>query len=154
MPWLTVAENIRFAEKGKIKNAFGDVNEILRTLGLELFANAFPHELSGGMAQRVALGRTLFCKPSLILMDEPFGALDWFTRKALQDDLLRMWQKGGKTVLFVTHDIDEALILAEQVLVMHEGNIIDRFKVDKAYPAKTADLTHLRERVLESLELK
>jgi sulfonate transport system ATP-binding protein len=161
MPWLSVADNIRFAElggSGKHKHSaegdeeFGDMAQILRTLGLSGFANAFPHELSGGMAQRAALGRTLFCKPRLILMDEPFGALDWFTRKALQDDLLRLWQEGGKTVLFVTHDIDEALLLADCILVMREGEVTDRFPVEQPHPRNSAALSSLRERILLSIE--
>jgi sulfonate transport system ATP-binding protein len=164
MPWLSVADNIRFAELGGSgkhsaereevfkEEVFGDAAQILRTLGLSEFAKAFPHELSGGMAQRVALGRTLFCRPRLILMDEPFGALDWFTRKALQNDLLRLWQEGGKTVLFVTHDIDEALLLAGCIVVMREGEVIDRFPVDQPHPRNSAELGSLRERILFSIE--
>ncbi|MDR1621795.1 MAG: ABC transporter ATP-binding protein [Synergistaceae bacterium] len=155
MPWLSVADNIRFAERsGKKRESlgFGDVERILETLSLSGFAKAFPHELSGGMAQRVALGRTLFCRPRLILMDEPFGALDWFTRKALQRDLLRLWQEGGKTVLFVTHDIDEALLLADHVIVMREGEITDRFQVEQLHPRNSAELYSLRERILFSIE--
>ena len=84
MPWLSVIDNIRFAARGGgTAEDFGDADEILGSLGLSGFARSLPHELSGGMAQRVALGRTLFCRPRLILMDEPFGALDWFTRRAL-----------------------------------------------------------------------
>ncbi|MDR1978948.1 MAG: ABC transporter ATP-binding protein [Synergistaceae bacterium] len=153
MPWLSVADNIRFAEwSGRERETLGDLEGILRTLGLSEFAGAFPHELSGGMAQRVALGRTLFCKPHLILMDEPFGALDWFTRKALQGDLLRLWQEGGKTVLFVTHDIDEALLLADHVVVLREGEVIDRFQVERPHPRNSAELYSLRERILFSIE--
>jgi sulfonate transport system ATP-binding protein len=158
MPWLTVTDNIRFAELGRRhsaqENSFGDVGKILRTLGLSEFAKAFPRELSGGMAQRVALGRTLFCRPRLILMDEPFGALDWFTRKALQGDLLRLWQEGGKTILFVTHDIDEALLLADHVVVMGGGEVIDRFPVRQPHPRNSAELYSLRERILFSIEGK
>jgi sulfonate transport system ATP-binding protein len=172
MPWLSVADNIRFAELGdgngngnKKSSAagaetfddgydygYGDVGQILRNLGLSDFAKSFPHELSGGMAQRVALGRTLFCKPRLILMDEPFGALDWFTRKALQGDLLRLWLEGGKTILFVTHDIDEALLLADHVVVMREGEVIDRFQIERPHPRNSAELHPLRERILSSIE--
>jgi sulfonate transport system ATP-binding protein len=157
MPWLSVADNIRFAELGGISakargEAFGDVDRILRTLGLTEFSKAFPHELSGGMAQRVALGRTLFCRPRLILMDEPFGALDWFTRKALQSDLLQLWQEGGNTILFVTHDIDEALLLAGYVVVLREGEVIDRFQIENPHPRNSAELHSLRERILLSIE--
>ncbi|MDR1378088.1 MAG: ABC transporter ATP-binding protein [Synergistaceae bacterium] len=151
MPWLSVADNIRFAELGGVFSG-GNVDPILRTLGLSEFSKAFPNELSGGMAQRVALGRTLFRKPHLILMDEPFGALDWFTRKALQSDLLRLWQEGGKTILFVTHDIDEALLLADHVVVLREGEVTDRFQVESPHPRKSAELYSLRERILLSIE--
>jgi sulfonate transport system ATP-binding protein len=157
MPWLSVADNIRFAEMGRKKEAgcdagqFGDVGEILRTLGLSGFANAFPRELSGGMAQRVALGRTLFCKPSLILMDEPFGALDWFTRKSLQTDLLNLWMKGGKTILFVTHDIDEALFLSDRVFVMNDGEVTGSFVVEQPHP-RDAPCPSLRKKILNSIE--
>jgi sulfonate transport system ATP-binding protein len=153
MPWLSAADNISFAEQsGQGRGDFADAEGILRSLGLSEFARSFPHELSGGMAQRVALGRTLFCKPSLILMDEPFGALDWFTRKALQGDLLRLWQEGGKTVLFVTHDIDEALLLADHVVVMRQGEIIDLFQIEHPHPRNSAELFPLRERILLSIE--
>jgi sulfonate transport system ATP-binding protein len=158
MPWLSVYDNIRFAALGgraakrmtseESWGSFGDVDRILQTLGLSEFSKAFPRELSGGMAQRVALGRTLFCNPRLILMDEPFGALDWFTRKALQADLLRLWQEGGKTILFVTHDIDEALLLADHVVVLREGEVTDR--VDCPHPRNS--LHSLRERILFSIE--
>ena len=161
MPWLSVSDNISFAAFGgggkngesRNKRVWGNVDEILAKLGLEAFAGAFPHQLSGGMAQRVALGRTLFCNPSLILMDEPFGALDWFTRRSLQEDLLRLWQEGGKTVLFVTHDIDEALMLAGRIVVMREGEVADSFNVDEAHPRKVEKLACLRERILETLNL-
>lgn len=132
MPWLSVLDNVRFAARGGgTPEDFGDADEILRSLGLSEFARCLPHELSGGMAQRVALGRTLFCRPRLILMDEPFGALDWFTRRALQDDLLRLWRTGDRTVVFVTHDIDEALTLAERVVVLREGRAAGTFRVGR-----------------------
>lgn len=154
MPWLTVEENIRFAAAGRrggIKKP-GDPVRIMQTLGLAAFAEALPHQLSGGMAQRVALGRTLFCSPGLILMDEPFGALDWFTRRALQQDLLRLWQEGGKNILFVTHDIDEALSLADRVVILSKGKIVDRFVIDGGYPRKPAELLLLRERILSATD--
>jgi sulfonate transport system ATP-binding protein len=170
MPWLSVYDNIRFAALGggaAMEEGFGNeegfddeggfgeadrILRILRTLGLSEFSKAFPRELSGGMAQRVALGRTLFCNPRLILMDEPFGALDWFTRKALQADLLRLWQEGGKTILFVTHDIDEALLLADRVVALKDGEVTDQFQVDCPHPRNSADLHSLRERILFSIE--
>ena len=130
MPWLSVIDNIRFAARGGgTAEDFGDADEILGSLGLSGFARSLPHELSGGMAQRVALGRTLFCRPRLILMDEPFGALDWFTRRALQADLLRLWRAGDRTIVFVTHDLDEALTLAERVVVLRNGRAAGTFPV-------------------------
>ena len=152
MPWLSVAENVRFAARaGGPAGDFGDADEILHTLGLADFARCLPHELSGGMAQRVALGRTLFCRPRLILMDEPFGALDWFTRRTLQSDLLRLWREGGRTIVFVTHDIDEALTLAERVVVLREGCFAGTFGVDGELPAGAR--ADLRERILAAIEL-
>jgi sulfonate transport system ATP-binding protein len=151
MPWLSVEGNVRFAELGRGSGDFDDAGRILAALGLSKFSKAFPHQLSGGMAQRVALGRTLFCKPSLILMDEPFGALDWFTRRALQEDLLRLWQEGGKTILFVTHDIDEALMLSDRVVVLREGSVTDRFMIESAHPRDSAGMFPLRERILRTL---
>ncbi|MDR1650731.1 MAG: ABC transporter ATP-binding protein [Synergistaceae bacterium] len=152
MPWLSVADNVRLAELGGGGHGdFDDAARILSVLGLSSFSKAFPHQLSGGMAQRVALGRTLFCKPSLILMDEPFGALDWFTRRSLQEDLLRLWQEGGKTILFVTHDIDEALMLAGRVVVLKDGEVTDRFEVFPAHRRDSSDLFPLRERILRTL---
>lgn len=152
MPWLSVAENVRFAARaGGPAGDFGDADGILRTLGLADFARCLPHELSGGMAQRVALGRTLFCRPRLILMDEPFGALDWFTRRTLQADLLRLWREGGRTIVFVTHDIDEALTLAERVVVLREGRFAGTFGVDGELSAEAR--MELRERILAAIEL-
>ncbi len=152
MPWLSVAENVRFAARaGGPAGDFGDADGILRTLGLADFARCLPHELSGGMAQRVALGRTLFCRPRLILMDEPFGALDWFTRRTLQADLLRLWREGGRTIVFVTHDIDEALTLAGRVVVLREGRFAGTFGVDGELSAEAR--MELRERILAAIEL-
>lgn len=151
MPWLSVLENVRFAVRGGgAAGTFGDADVILNSLGLSEFARCLPHELSGGMAQRVALGRTLFCRPRLILMDEPFGALDWFTRRALQADLLRLWRAGGRTIVFVTHDIDEALTLAGRVVVLREGVVAGMFGVGRE--ASVESRFALRERILSAIE--
>jgi sulfonate transport system ATP-binding protein len=153
MPWLSVEKNIRFAERAgsRKSGAFGDADIILDILKLREFADLLPHELSGGMAQRVALGRTLFSKPSIILMDEPFGSLDWFTRKALQDDLSRLWKEGEKTILFVTHDIDEAMLLAEEIVVLRDGASAGRFGVE-GLRDDSRGFARLRERILETIE--
>ena len=97
--------------------------QLLQELELTDAANLYPAQLSGGMAQRVSLGRTLFYDPELILMDEPFSALDYFTRRNLQDMVLRLFHHQKKTILFVTHDVEEALLLGDRILVMENGNI-------------------------------
>lgn len=154
MPWLTVEENICFVTQGgrtKNRNA-GDLSSILKSLGLQSSGSLYPHQLSGGMAQRVALGRTLYCQPKLILMDEPFGALDWFTRRALQRDLLRLWQEGGRTVLLVTHDVDEALTLSQRIVIIRNGTLQNIISVDEAYPRRPEKMHQLREEVLACID--
>lgn len=121
-PWLSVLENVRF---GLRMNRLGSPQEqhatalhFLRLVGLEEQAEEPPHRLSGGQRQRVALARSLALEPRLLLMDEPFAALDAMTRAALNDELLRIWSSLGQTVLFITHDIDEAIYLADRILVL------------------------------------
>ncbi len=110
-PWLTVRRNIEvgLVARGVLREKRGEVDEFMRLVGLESFANSFPHHLSGGMAQRVALARALINHPKELLLDEPLGALDAFTRMRMQDEVLRLWQNHSATLLFVTHDIDEAI---------------------------------------------
>lgn len=120
-PWRTVLENvavgleIRGVGKGE-RNKIA--KEYIALVGLEGFANRYPHELSGGMKQRVAIARVLAYQPEVLLMDEPFAALDAQTREVLQLELLRIWEKNNKTVIFITHSIDEAVFLADRVAVM------------------------------------
>jgi NitT/TauT family transport system ATP-binding protein len=120
-PWRTVAGNIGYGleEKG-IPRAERDriVAEHIRLVHLEGFADRYPRELSGGMQQRVAIAQTLACQPEILLMDEPFGALDAQTRRILQDELRRIWRRDTKTVLFVTHDVEEAVALGTRIVVM------------------------------------
>lgn len=131
MPWLTVAENISFASlhKSSLCCLKEEAPEILKQLELEDSGKLYPSQLSGGMAQRVSLGRTLFYKPELILMDEPFSSLDYFTRRHLQKLLLRLFKNSNKTVIFVTHDVEEALLLGNKVLVMQKGKIVAEKRV-------------------------
>ena len=120
-PWMTVADNIAFGLRIKsTPRAVIDarVDELLQLLGLAEFRTRFPKDLSGGMRQRVAIARVLALDSPILLMDEPFGALDALTRRTLQDELLRLWQKLRKTVVFVTHSIEEAIYLADRVVVM------------------------------------
>ncbi len=120
-PWMTVARNIAFGLE--IKGAADveireRVDALLDTLGLREFRDRFPKDLSGGMRQRVAIARLLAIDSPVMLMDEPFGALDALTRRTLQDELLRIWRESGKTILFVTHSIEESLYLANRIVVM------------------------------------
>lgn len=120
-PWMTVEDNITFGLK--IKNAPPDqieqkLQQLLKTLKLTDFRKRFPKDLSGGMRQRVAIARVLALDPPIMLMDEPFGALDALTRRSLQDELLKIWSELKKTVVFVTHSIEEAIYLADRIIVM------------------------------------
>lgn len=120
-PWMTVAQNIAFGlEVQKKDKAEIDltVNQLLDLLHLTDFRDRFPKDLSGGMRQRVAIARVLALDSPIMLMDEPFGALDALTRRNLQDELLRIWEKLGKTILFVTHSIEESIYLADRIVVM------------------------------------
>ena len=119
-PWLTVRRNIEagLVARGVLAEKRSEVEEFMRLVGLEEFANAFPHHLSGGMAQRAALARALINHPRVLLLDEPLGALDAFTRMRMQDEVLRLWQARGTTMLFVTHDIDEAIYMSDRIVIM------------------------------------
>ncbi|MCH7380745.1 MULTISPECIES: ABC transporter ATP-binding protein [Acinetobacter] len=139
LPWLTVSENIHLAleETGlsrSEKNA--RVKEHIEIVGLTGFENAYPHELSGGMAQRVAIARGLVNKPDILLLDEPFGALDAMTRSHLQAELQRIWQHEKITMILVTHDIEEAVYLGDRVIVMsaRPGKIKEIIPIPLAHP--------------------
>jgi NitT/TauT family transport system ATP-binding protein len=123
-PWLSVRKNIGFgpASRGLPKAELRAlVDRFVDMVGLARFADAYPHQLSGGMKQRVAIARVLANDAEMVLMDEPFGALDAMTRERLQDELLDIWQRTKLTVLFVTHSIEEAIFLADRVVVMEPG---------------------------------
>ena len=120
-PWLTVRDNIAYGLR-EIGVARSECDRIVadhvRLVHLEGFERRYPRELSGGMQQRVAIAQTLACNPEILLMDEPFGALDAQTRRILQDELRRIWRRGSQTVLFVTHDVEEAVALGTRIVVM------------------------------------
>ena len=155
MPWLTVKENIMFSLKGQngMSAAEKRCMQLLKELELTEAAGLYPAQLSGGMAQRVSLGRTLFYDPELILMDEPFSALDYFTRRNLQDMVLRLFRHQQKTILFVTHDVEEALLLGDRILVMENGSIKADIPVNLPFPRHAADpsLQKMRQQILDLL---
>lgn len=138
-PWKSVLDNVRFPLTVQ-KVAKPDANEramhYLRKVGLERFADRHPHQLSGGMQQRVGLARALATEPDILLMDEPFGAIDAQTRELMQEELMRLWQETRKTVIFVTHDLDEAVRLSDEVLLLSPGpgRVRSRFEVDLPRP--------------------
>jgi NitT/TauT family transport system ATP-binding protein/sulfonate transport system ATP-binding protein len=119
-PWLSVRRNIQagLVARGLLRQRRHEVEELMRLVGLESFAGAYPHQLSGGMAQRAALARALVNHPKVLLLDEPLGALDQFTRMRMQDEVLRLWQARGTTMLLVTHDIDEAIYMSDRIVLM------------------------------------
>ncbi|RYZ10126.1 MAG: ABC transporter ATP-binding protein [Myxococcales bacterium] len=152
-PWLTVADNVAFALPGRAaaeKHAL--ITEQLALMGLAEFARAYPHQLSGGMAQRVALARALTRRPSVLLLDEPFAALDAFTKARLQEELSRVRELARATTLLVTHDIEEAVYLADRIVVLSErpGRIREQLTVDLARPRDrtSSAFSRLRRRVL------
>src|SRR5690606_34242201 len=149
LPWLTVAQNVAFPLKLKgvaAKEQRARVAELLELTGLTDFADARPHQLSGGMKQRVSVARALVDDRDILLMDEPFGALDEQTRLVLQQELLRIWERTGKTVVFITHSVDEALTLADRVLVMspRPGTIVADLPVPFERPRDVVEM--LRDR--------
>ncbi len=139
-PWLTVKDNVLFGLKLKKELSKQQREEIamkyIRMVGLEKFVNAYPKELSGGMKQRVAIARAYAVNPSILLMDEPFGALDAQTRTQLQTELLKTWEEEQKTCFFITHDVEEAILLATKVVVMsaRPGRIKEVIDIDIPYP--------------------
>lgn len=119
-PWLTIYENIAFGLKMRkiYKDKKKEVAHFIKLTGLDGFEKSYPHQLSGGMAQRAALARALVNHPKVLLLDEPFGALDAFTRMNMQDEILNIWKERGTTMIMVTHDVDEAIYLSDRIFVM------------------------------------
>jgi NitT/TauT family transport system ATP-binding protein len=139
MPWATVAQNVwlPFRLRGKSYNSVRDeVLEALRLVGLEKFLESYPRELSGGMKMRVSIARAMVTNPRLILMDEPFAALDEITRHKLNNDLLQLKDKIGCTVIFVTHSVWESVFLSDRIVVMaaRPGRVLRELQVDAPYP--------------------
>jgi NitT/TauT family transport system ATP-binding protein len=160
-PWLTVRKNVEFGLKvAKVpkEQRRERADQYIRMVGLEQFAEALPKMLSGGMKQRCAIARAYAVDPSILLMDEPFGALDALTRVKLQEQLLDTWSQAQRTVMFITHDVDEAVFLANRVVIMaaNPGRIYDIVDVNLPYPRTeevrlSAEFGELRNRVWHSV---
>ncbi|GGI20766.1 MAG: ABC transporter ATP-binding protein [Oxalicibacterium faecigallinarum] len=155
LPWLSVAENVGFNRDSKgAANLDPHIRTLLQEVGLIDAINALPKQLSGGMAQRAAIARGLYNQPRLLLLDEPFSAVDAFTRMRLQDLLLTLAAQHGFAVLLVTHDIDEAAYLSDRVLIMGQGEIIDDLPIHLTRPRNrhAEELAQARDRILDVLE--
>lgn len=156
MPWLTVEENIAFGVRAlPLQAQRATVAKHLALVGLEGFERLYPHQLSGGMAQRVALARALAPEPRVLLLDEPFAALDALTKLQMQDEILRVWERERTTLLLVTHDIEEAVYLGDRVIVMADrpGAIVAEIAVplDRPRERTSAAFTALRREVYDTL---
>lgn len=157
-PWLTVRENVLFPLRKKYtkKEQRQIADDYLRMVQLSKFPDHYPHELSGGMQQRVAIARVLAMDPQLLLMDEPFGALDEQTRNVLQLELEKIWLETAKTVVFVTHSIREAIKLSDRILIMgaRPGRIIADIPVHLSRPRKQAEMAPLEEKIMSILKME
>jgi NitT/TauT family transport system ATP-binding protein/sulfonate transport system ATP-binding protein len=158
-PWLSVRGNIAsgLVARGVFCQRRHEVEEFIHLMGLEGFAGLYPHQLSGGMAQRAALARALVNHPAVLLLDEPLGALDQFTRMRLQDEVLRVWQARRTTMVLVTHDIDEALYMSDRIALMtpRPGRVERMIDVTLERPRQRAgsEFLEMRAALLESLHL-
>ena len=158
-PWRTVRNNVALGlqARGLLKTQGARVDDALQRVGLQAFGQAYPHQLSGGMAQRAALARALVNDPRILILDEPLGKLDSLTRIAMQSELVDLWQRAGFTSLLVTHDVEEALFMATRIVVLSErpARIKDEIVNDLPYPRHRGDpkLAALRHRALALLGL-
>ena len=156
-PWLTIRKNIIFALKssGRYNEYAHRIDRLIEKVDLKEFANSYPHQLSGGMRQRAAVIRSLAVSPDVLLLDEPLGALDSFTRMALQDEIIRLWKERENTMVMITHDVDEAVYLSTKIVVMspRPGRISEIIPVQMSYPRNRAssEFSGLRTHLLKTL---
>ncbi|WP_085992143.1 ABC transporter ATP-binding protein [Oceanobacillus senegalensis] len=156
-PWLTVLDNVTFGLKGDKKKKISRAKEYLKNVGLEGNGDLYPRQLSGGMAQRVAIARALVTSPEILLLDEPFSALDAFTKMQLQDLLLDVWKTYQSTIVLVTHDIDEATYLCDRVIILRgqPGEMDKEIQIKETRPRDRGSkhLAAYKAEILESLDL-
>ena len=158
-PWLTVEGNISYSLRmqHKYKENKDEVDRLIKVIGLEDFRKDYPGQLSGGMAQRVALARAIINKPEILLMDEPLGALDAFTRMNMQKEILDMWEMSQQLVIMVTHDIDEAVFMSSRIIIMDKSNnsVAEDLSIDIPHPRSrsSAQFIEYRNHILEKLVL-
>ncbi len=155
MPWLNVWDNVKFGLK-KQRYDQNVIQHIIDTVGLSGFEKAYPYQLSGGMQQRVAIARALAYEPSFIMMDEPFAALDYFTRDQMQKELLHLQHDHGVSILFVTHSIDEALLLGHKIVVIEDGRIQSEFLIETENGERNlleVEFIQLKKSIIEQLNL-
>ncbi|GHV72208.1 ABC transporter ATP-binding protein [Spirochaetia bacterium] len=156
-PWKNIYENIAFGLRARkvYREEKGSIPEFIKLVGLEGFEKSYPHQLSGGMAQRASLARALVNKPKVLLLDEPLGALDAFTRMNMQDEILKIWEQRGMTTVMVTHDVDEAIYMATRIVVMsaRPAKIEQVINVEMGRPRQRddPDFLELRARILKIL---
>ena len=149
-PWLTVWDNIAFSLRmqGRLKGNKDKVERMIKVIGLEKFRNDYPGQLSGGMAQRVALVRSLINEPDILLLDEPLGALDAFTRMQMQDEILKIWQEKEQLAIMVTHDVDEAIYMGTRVIVLdaNPGRVVADIQIKEPFPRDRSSDTFVQYR--------
>ncbi len=156
-PWLNVWDNVAFGLKaeGKYQEKKESISKLLQLIGLEEFPKSYPHQLSGGMSQRVSLIRALANEPDVLLLDEPLGALDAFTRMNIQDELINLWKQRGTTMILITHDVDEAIYLSNRIIVMspRPGRIMKELKLDMYHPRNrgASEFVDYRNQILKLL---
>lgn len=155
MPWLNVWDNVKFGLKKQECNA-KEIQSVIDMVGLHGFEKAYPNQLSGGMQQRTAIARALAYRPSFMMMDEPFAALDYFTRNQMQKELIRLQRECGISICFVTHSIDEALLLGNKIVVIENGQVKSEFVIEEGNKDRNLlapEFIELKKKIIAQLDL-